>query len=95
MGLAKVRMVIRVHQRADGRPEIPAGGPVQPPPGPAGVVLDRRIPGAATARTPWTTPGYAEKVRSQFLSLRQSIRVVCYRARSTSPKIPNKLRPSG
>jgi hypothetical protein len=47
MGLAKVRMVIRVHQRADGRPEIPAGGPVQPPPGPAGVVLDRRIPGAA------------------------------------------------
>ena len=88
MGLAKVRMVI-VGCTSGG------WGPVQPPPGPAGVVLDRRIPGAATARTPWTTPGYAEKVRSQFLSLRQSIRVVCYRARSTSPKIPNKLRPSG
>ena len=53
---------------ADGRPEIPAGGSFQPPPGPAGVVLDRRTPGAGTAGPAWSGRGEFHGTCSTFLA---------------------------
>jgi hypothetical protein len=51
MSLAKVPMVI-AGVSADGRPEMPVRGPLQPPPGPAVMVLDRRTPGGCRTHIP-------------------------------------------